>query len=110
MRGDEPPEDGYAGEYVAELAAELAAAGVDRRRPRARSARAATEAMRERIEATLERFGVRYDTWSSERSLRESGAVERALEELRDARPRLRAARARSGCGRPSSATTRTGC
>ncbi|MET0926299.1 MAG: arginine--tRNA ligase, partial [Solirubrobacterales bacterium] len=42
-----------------------------------------TEAMQARIEATLERFGVHYDTWSSERRLRESGAVERALEELR---------------------------
>ena len=40
--------------------------------------------MRARIEATLERFGVHFDTWSSERELRESGAVEQALDELRE--------------------------
>jgi arginyl-tRNA synthetase len=39
--------------------------------------------MRARIEVTLERFGVHYDTWSSERGLRDSGAVSRALDELR---------------------------
>ena len=66
--------------------------------------------MRERIRATLERFGVDFDTWSSERALHESGAIERALDDLREARPRLRERGRDSGCGRPSSATTRTGC
>ncbi len=82
MQGDDPPPDGYTGEYVGELAAELADAGVD---PTDLSALElmATEAMRVRIESTLERFGVRFDTWSSERRLRESGAVERALDALR---------------------------
>jgi arginyl-tRNA synthetase len=82
MQGDDPPEDGYSGEYVGELAAELAEAGID---PTDVDALAvlATEAMRARIEDTLERFGVRYDTWSSERRLRETGAVDRALEQLR---------------------------
>jgi arginyl-tRNA synthetase len=83
MRGDEPPADGYAGEYVAELAGELAAEGAD---PADLDGleRLGTEAMRTRIQATLERFGVRFDTWSSERQLRESGAVERTLERLRE--------------------------
>ncbi|MDX6581344.1 MAG: arginyl-tRNA synthetase [Solirubrobacterales bacterium] len=82
MHGDDPPEDGYGGEYVAELAAELAGAGVE---PGDLDALAvlATEAMRARIESTLELFGVHYDTWTSERSLREAGAVERALDVLR---------------------------
>ena len=40
--------------------------------------------MRERIEATLERFGVHFDTWFSERSLHESGALEATLAELRE--------------------------
>ncbi|MET0730038.1 MAG: arginine--tRNA ligase [Solirubrobacterales bacterium] len=82
MAGEEPPEDGYAGAYVVELAEELAAAGMTADDLET-LATAATEAMQARIEATLERFGVHYDTWSSERRLRESGAVERALEELR---------------------------
>ena len=82
MAGEEPPEDGYAGDYVVELAEELAAAGMTADDLET-LATAATEAMQARIEATLERFGVHYDTWSSERRLRESGAVERALEELR---------------------------
>ena len=82
MAGEEPPEDGYAGVYVVELAEELAAAGMPADDLET-LATAATEAMQARIEATLERFGVHYDTWSSERRLRESGAVERALEELR---------------------------
>jgi arginyl-tRNA synthetase len=83
MRGAEPPADGYAGEYVAELAAELAADGADAE-DLERLERLGTKAMRTRIQATLERFGVRFDTWSSERELRESGAVERTLERLRE--------------------------
>jgi arginyl-tRNA synthetase len=47
-RGEEPPEDGYRGDYVAELA-ELAGDPVP--------------AMLERIEATLERFRTHFDTW-----------------------------------------------
>jgi arginyl-tRNA synthetase len=47
-RGEEPPEDGYRGDYVSELA-ELAGDPVP--------------AMLERIEATLERFRIHFDTW-----------------------------------------------
>ena len=68
MRGSEPPEDGYAGDYVP------SSRTAGRRGP-ARDldelARRGTEAMRERIE-TLERFGVQFDTWSSERDLHEA--------------------------------------
>jgi arginyl-tRNA synthetase len=82
MRGEEPPEDGYRGEYVAELGQELAADGVEAGDLDA-LARRGTEAMRRRIEATLDRFGVRFDTWFSERSLREAGAIEETVDELR---------------------------
>ena len=41
--------------------------------------------MIEQIEETLRRYNVVYDTWSSERALHESGSVERALSELREA-------------------------
>jgi len=82
MQDAELPEDGYAGGYVGELAAELApdhpADDLDALEV------AAIEAMRERIEATLRRFGVEYDTWSSERSLRDSGAVEHVITQLRE--------------------------
>jgi arginyl-tRNA synthetase len=82
MRGEEPPEDGYRGEYVSELARDLASAGADPADLEG-LARAGTEAMRSRIEATLERFGVRFDTWFSERSLHDRGEIEAAIEYLR---------------------------
>ena len=85
MRGEEPPEDGYRGDYVAELAERLREAGADPGDVEA-LARLGIEAMRERIDATLERFGVRFDTWSSERSVYERGQLESAIETLRERR------------------------
>jgi arginyl-tRNA synthetase len=82
MRGEEPPEGGYEGEYVRELASELAADGVSAGDLEG-LARRGTEAMRERIAATLGRFGVRFDVWFSERSLHEAGAVEATISDLR---------------------------
>jgi len=82
MRGDEPPEDGYRGEYVVELAEQLREAGADPNDAEG-LARLGIEAMRERIDATLGRFGVRFDTWSSERSVYESGELEATIETLR---------------------------
>jgi arginyl-tRNA synthetase len=83
MRGEEPPEDGYRGEYVAQLATELSSAGADPTDLDDLAMRG-IEAMRERVAATLERFGVRFDRWSSERALQEAGKVEAAIERLRD--------------------------
>jgi arginyl-tRNA synthetase len=83
MRGEQPPADGYAGDYVIELASELAGDGVGPDDQEALE-RLGTAAMRERIEATLGRFGVRYDIWSSERELHESGSLEATLAELRE--------------------------
>ena len=82
MRGDEPPEDGYRGEYVVELAEQLREAGADPNDAEG-LARLGIEAMRKRIDATLDRFGVRFDTWSSERSVYESGELEATIETLR---------------------------
>jgi arginyl-tRNA synthetase len=82
MQAQEPPEDGYRGDYVIELAETLAAEGADPGDVEG-LARRGTEIMRERIESTLGRFGVRFDTWSSERSMYERGAVESTLERLR---------------------------
>jgi arginyl-tRNA synthetase len=83
MAGEEPPEGGYTGDYVTELANELAGDGAEAGDLDALE-RLGVAAMRARIEQTLLDFGVEFDTWSSERALREDGAVERALERLRE--------------------------
>ena len=100
MRGDEPPEDGYRGEYVVELAEQLREAGADQNDAEG-LARLGIEAMRKRIDATLDRFGPR------------SAPCTRAGSSRRLSRPCGRAvtcmrARARSGCGPQTSGTTRT--
>ncbi|TML26963.1 MAG: arginine--tRNA ligase [Actinobacteria bacterium] len=68
-RGEEPPADGYQGDYVAELAAQIPGAAD---RDPDELARLGVEVMLERIRATLERFRVRFDTWFSERRLHEA--------------------------------------
>lgn len=80
-RGESVPEGGYEGEYVAELAAEIAdAATADPDR----LAQEAVAKMLERIQATLARFGVEHDRVFSERSLYEGepSAVRGALAKL----------------------------
>jgi arginyl-tRNA synthetase len=81
MRGEEPPEDGYAGEYVADIAERLRAEGVD---PADRETleKRGIEAMLSEIRQTLERFGVHFDNWFSERGVYAEGEVESALAEL----------------------------
>jgi arginyl-tRNA synthetase len=74
--GEPVPEDGYQGEYVTELAAEIDGAA---ERDAEDLAFAGGQLMIERIKATLERFGVTFDTWFSERTLHD-GAIERAFE------------------------------
>ena len=86
-RGEEPPPDGYQGEYVAEIAAELALAPT--RLPRSGRG-AGTDAMIAGIRTTLARFRCSFDTWFLERSLYESGAVQQAIDRVRADRPCLR--------------------
>ena len=81
MRGEEPPEDGYSGDYVKDLAEEIAAAGIDSADTEAVGLRG-VEIVLERVRATLGRFGVEFDTWFSERDLYRRGEVEQALAEL----------------------------
>jgi arginyl-tRNA synthetase len=83
MTGAEPPEDGYGGEYVVELAERLAEEGVDPA-DAAALGRRGVELMIEAVRATLDRFGVRFDTWFSERDLYQRGEVEAALGQLRE--------------------------
>ncbi|MGZ8648349.1 MAG: arginine--tRNA ligase [Solirubrobacteraceae bacterium] len=83
-RGEEPPEDGYQGEYVAELAQQLpGSAECDPED----LAVAGGQLMIERIKATLERYRVTFDTWFSERTLHEGpeSAVARAFEQVEQA-------------------------
>jgi arginyl-tRNA synthetase len=55
-RGEEPPEDGYRGEYVVELAREEGDP---------------VPKMLERIEATLERFRIHFDSWALQSELQQ---------------------------------------
>src|SRR4051794_19541725 len=81
MRGEEPPDDGYAGEYVTEIAARLRAEEVDPGDGAKVKARG-IELMMGEIRRTLERFGVEFDNWFSERSVYDKREVEAALAEL----------------------------
>src|SRR5215210_6136828 len=84
MKGEGVPEDGYEGEYVAELATRLEQEGLVPGDLDA-LARRGVSLMVEAVEETLRRYNVVFDTWSSERALHESGAVERALTDARGA-------------------------
>jgi arginyl-tRNA synthetase len=83
-RAEEVPPDGYQGDYVRELAAEIPGAA---ERPPEELAAEGVERLLARIEGTLERFGVRFDNWFSERVLHEGSpsAIERALAQLEEA-------------------------
>jgi len=83
MTGGELPEDGYEGAYVAELAEHLSSEGVDPADLAAVGERA-VELVLEGVKATLDRFGVRFDSWFSERDLYRRGEVEAALGRLED--------------------------
>jgi arginyl-tRNA synthetase len=85
-RGEAVPEGGYQGDYVAELASTIPDAASDDVDPD-RLAAAAVEILLGRIRATLERYGVRYDTFFSERTLHEGSPseVERTLARLSEA-------------------------
>lgn len=89
LRGLDPPEGGYAGAYVDDLAAEAR-----RNLPRldCMPAGEAVDALRvygigrmiEAFKQTLGRLAVSYDEWFSEASLWSSGLAQAAIERLRD--------------------------
>ena len=86
--GRSVPEDGYHGDYVADLARELPASLVDgataTEEDRARAVgRWASDRIRSGIEASLTALGVQFDVWTTEGSLHENGWVGRAIERLR---------------------------
>jgi arginyl-tRNA synthetase len=80
-RGDEPPEGGYQGDYVAELAGRIPGAADG---DPDELARQGVALMLESIRATLARFRVEMDSYFSERTLHEGGAVEEVHARLRE--------------------------
>ena len=73
--GYDPPAEGYQGEYVTEWAAEMP--------DDADPLEWGYERVKRDVRETLDRMGVRYDTWFSERSMVASGAIEATLDDLR---------------------------
>jgi arginyl-tRNA synthetase len=88
--GRDIPEDGYHGEYVAELAPQAPEDLVAPRPDDEADARAwavgkwASDRIRTGIEASLDALGVHFDTWTTEASLIDGGWVDRAIGRLRD--------------------------
>ncbi len=70
------PEGGYAGDYIAEWAADM---------PTDADPRAwGYDKVKAHLRESLARIGVEFDTWFSETSLVDSGAMEATLQDLRD--------------------------
>ena len=87
--GQEPPEDGYPGAYVADRAAEVLAQRPDLLELAPDEALEVARdlgytAQLAAIRNTLDEFGVHFDVWFSERSLHEGRAVEQAVARLRE--------------------------
>jgi arginyl-tRNA synthetase len=89
-RPTDPPEDGYKGAYVADLAAALLAeegeapAAFDPAERRAAITGWSFRRMLDGIKQTLARLGVEFDVWFSERTLHETGAIAETVEDLRE--------------------------
>ena len=81
-RGEEVPEGGYQGDYVAEIAASIDGAAD---MPAEQLQQIAVAQMLERIGETLVKMRVRIDVWFSERSLHSDGRFEAAIEKLKAA-------------------------
>ena len=88
-KGQPVPEDGYGGDYISEIAANIVAQepGVlQQSEPDMRETFRAlgVELMFDHIKATLHEFGVDFDVYFHENSLFESGAVDRAVDKLKE--------------------------
>ena len=89
LHGEEPPEGGYTGEYVTNIA-EMARhdfPGIEQlpeeeAEPKLR--KYALEKMVEQIKASVARLNIHYDEWFWESTLWETGLPQRAIERLRD--------------------------
>ncbi|MGH3882980.1 MAG: arginine--tRNA ligase [Pseudonocardiaceae bacterium] len=85
--GQPAPADGYRGDYIADIAAEVL-----RREPGALQAADSDEVFRrvgvglmfDAIKRSLHEFGTDFDVWFHEQSLHDSGAVDAAVAQLKD--------------------------
>ena len=87
-KGEPAPEDGYVGDYIADVAARIVETHPNLLSLPADEAQevfrvSGVETMFDEVKAQLHDFGVDFDVYFSERSLHESGAVEAAIERLR---------------------------
>jgi arginyl-tRNA synthetase len=89
LQGRPVPEDGYHGDYVADLAkavpSELISNPTLDGDDADRVGRWASAEIRKGIEQSLAALGVRFDVWTNEGRLHADGWVERAMTKLRDA-------------------------
>jgi arginyl-tRNA synthetase len=89
-KGQETPEDGYAGAYIQEIAKRVLdetavdVLGLPEAEAQETFRSAGVELMFQEIRESLHDFGVDFDVYFHENSLYESNAVERAIERLRE--------------------------
>ncbi|BBZ21191.1 arginine--tRNA ligase [Mycolicibacterium gadium] len=89
-KGEPPPEDGYAGEYIKDIAAQVVAKEPDvlslPDHEMQETFRAiGVDLMFSHIKASLHEFGTDFDVYTHEDSMHTSGRVEQAIAKLRDA-------------------------
>jgi arginyl-tRNA synthetase len=83
------PEDGYAGDYIGEIAAQVVAVepgvlDLPEAQQQERFRERGVELMFAEIKRTLAAFGVEFDVYFSERTLHDTGALEKAIARLRE--------------------------
>jgi arginyl-tRNA synthetase len=88
-RGEPTPDDGYGGEYIGDIAAQIVEQHpdvLDLPEPDAREVfrREGVELMFGEIKKSLHEFGVDFDVYFHEDSLHQTGAVEHAVDRLRE--------------------------
>jgi arginyl-tRNA synthetase len=86
--GEPAPEDGYGGDYIGEIAQRILSENPGLAGQPAGTAlpvfwSRGYALMLTEIRESLERFGVHFDVWFSEKALHDGGAVEHAIDELR---------------------------
>jgi arginyl-tRNA synthetase len=87
-RHENPPDDGYAGEYISEIAGTLAkqhpgVLGLPRRQALETFRSGGVALMLDEISTSLADFGVRFDVYFNEKDLHERGQLDAALARLR---------------------------
>ena len=80
------PEDGYHGQYLCELAQDCYAEYGQKffEQPDSFFAHYAKENLLKTLQETLKDYGINFDVWFSEKTLHESGAIEKALQQLKE--------------------------